>query len=461
MSKKQIKYSPDEIPKKIQVSIKNLNENGDGVAYYKKLKITIQKVLPGEAVEIRYHKDRPRKDRIKLVRIVKESPYRIQPPCSYFEECGGCHLQHLDYKIQLDFKKNMINDLQISFPRLKRMDIAPVLEMPGPRHYRNKTQMPFKKINNMVKFGLFKKGTHKITPIETCLIENKDAIRALQIIRDWASIFHIEPYDETNHSGILRHAVIRKGQFTNQVMVIIVSTTPDLPQQKTLIQSLINEMPLLKSVILNIHNEENNVVLGEKNLLLWGTEFIEEKLGHLIFPIFPNTFFQANSIQILRLLQKMLKVAELDKNDRVADLFCGVGTIGLTVAGKVARVVGLDFNPDSIQAANQNALRNQIKNAHFFSGDLNKKFSHLFPQGFWPDVIFVDPPRKGLNASTIQEIAALKPEKIIYISCNPKTLLRDLQEFQDHHYSGNILLPFDFFPHTAHIESLVVLKREA
>jgi 23S rRNA (uracil1939-C5)-methyltransferase len=460
MSEKRFESNNKNIPETLQLTIEELNEKGDGIAYLNKLKITVQKVLPGEVVRIKYLPKHPRKDRIKLLKILNYAPNRVTPPCLYFESCGGCQLQQLSYLDQLKIKKQIIEKLLKNYPNLKLVKVSPVIGLQEPTFYRNKTQMPFQSKNDQIFYGLFQKGTHKITPINNCLIENRDANQALQIVRNWAVDCKIPVYNEKNHQGYLRHTVIRRGQFTNQVMVVIVSNKSDITNLNKLVKRLKVGLPTIKSIILNINNNQGNIILGKKNINVWGDNYIEERLGRIRFKLYPTTFFQANTIQMIRLLEKMKEVVNFNKNDLVIDLFCGVGAIGLYIANQVKKVIGIENNLDAVNTAKENLILNNIRNIEFFSANLTEGFAHLVPRGYLPHKIILDPPRKGLSPELILEIIKFNPEKIIYISCNPKSLSRDLSKFSDFHYFTEIVYPVDMFPQTSHIESLVVLERK-
>jgi 23S rRNA (uracil1939-C5)-methyltransferase len=353
-----------------------------------------------------------------------------------------------------------IDELLKTYPNLKHVKVSPVRGLQEPTFYRNKTQMPFQNKNGQISYGLFQKGTHNITPINNCLIENRDANQALRIVRNWAVDYKIPVYNEKSHQGYLRHTVIRRGQFSNQVMVVIVSNKIDITNLKELIKRLKVGLPTIKSIILNINNNQGNIILGKKNINIWGENYIEEKLGRIRFKVYPTTFFQANTIGVIRLLEKMKEVVKYDKNDLVIDLFCGVGVIGLYIANQVKQVIGIDNNSDAVNTAKENLIFNNIRNVEFFSANLTGGFTHLVPMGYLPHKIIVDPPRKGLSPELILEIIKFNPEKMIYISCNPKTLSRDLSKFHDFHYSTEIVYPVDMFSQTSHIASLVVLERK-
>jgi 23S rRNA (uracil1939-C5)-methyltransferase len=353
----------------------------------------------------------------------------------------------------------MIGGLLSNFPGLQSIQALPVWPMPGETYYRCKTQLPFQQKDQAVVYGLYQQGTHKITPIDHCLVESRDANRALVIIKDWAEDYKIPIYNEPTHSGSLRNVLIRKGQFSHEVMVVLVSRTAELSHLKDLLELLKTGMPSLKSLILNHHPARTNRVLGENNQTIWGEEFIEEKLGRLSFRIYPNTFFQSNPVQILHLLEVLINRAEFQPTDRVLEIFCGTGTIGLLLNNHIQQLLGFDNNPDSIRTAQENADHNNISRMEFQVQDLSSGLAVPLPGNFQPDIIIADPPRKGLSLKLIQDMADLRPKKIIYLSCNPKTLSANLSEFQKLGYITREIHLFDMFPYTAQVECLVVVEK--
>jgi 23S rRNA (uracil1939-C5)-methyltransferase len=445
--------------KDMVLTIKTLNSRGEGIGFFKKYKIGVEKTLPGEKVRVRYLPNRPRKDRIQLQEILKTSPLRVTPPCPYFNYCGGCQLQHLPYSEQLKFKQQCIRQALKAAGIPNDIQIHPAEPMPVETRYRNKTQMPFGNRKNQVIYGLYHHGTHDLIDINYCLVESIDANQALQIVKQWAGKYYISAYSERENFGVLRHVVVRKGQFTHQVMVIIISSTKSLPHWKELVSDLRDNLPSLKSVILNYNPHHSNVILGDSDQVLWGEPFIEEKLTGISFRIYPNTFFQTNSVQTVRLIDKMINLVELRKGQIVLDLFCGTGTIGLLMAHKVSQVLGLDNNEDSIRAARENCDQNQISNAEFRITQVYSGFTTALPQEWHPDIVIVDPPRKGLPQQTVPEICHLKPEKIIYVSCHPPSLANNLIDLSKFGYQAKEIYPFDMFPHTAHVESMTILQR--
>ena len=442
---------------RIRVKIEELNDKGAGVAFYKKFKLTVPKTLPGEEVLLKYDPSRPRKDRIVLKKILHTAAERVQPPCEYFEECGACHLQHMSYEAQLQFKRGILQRALLAYPHLKKATVHPVSPMPQPFYYRNKTQMPFRQLGGDVVFGLYRKGTHWIIPVQQCMVESRDANRVLQIVQQWAREWHIPIYDEKTQQGLLRHVVVRKGVFTHQIMVVLVVREREVPNWKDLLEALKRGIPTLSSFYLNIQPEATNVILGAENILVWGEPFIEEKIGKIVFHIYPNTFFQVNPVQLVKMLEVLRRQIPFHSEARVLDLFSGVGTISLFFASMVKEVIGIDNNPDSIKAAVENARRNHIANVAFLEGDVAEKLEELQGQKF--AVVVLDPPRKGVDETIVEKIAKFDPSYIAYISCNPTTLIRDLDAFAFAGYRTTEIFPFDMFPQTYHVESLAILEK--
>jgi 23S rRNA (uracil1939-C5)-methyltransferase len=451
MAKKQQSSS------KFSVTISALNKEGAGIATYKGHPIVIEKTLPGETVLLSYHPERPRKSRLRLKKLLSPAPERVTPPCPYFDVCGGCHLQHMAYQQQLHFKQSVVEQLfresNLYHPNLT---IHPIEGMPEPLHYRNKTQLPLFLSGGEIHYGLYRAGTHQAIPVEHCPVESREANIALKIVRDWARQYRITSYDEGEHSGLLRHVVVRKGVFTGQVMVVLVTTDFEIPHLPTLLTNLKAALPGLHSVQLNLNNSRTNVILGNENRLLWGESFIEEQLSGLRFKIFPNTFFQVNSVQTLKMLNRMKQALNLAEADILWDIYCGVGVLALAAADAVQQVYGIELNEQAVTAASENARLNQIANAAFICEDASELSASEHSLAS-PTVVIVDPPRKGLTPLLISQIARHRPRAVAYLSCNPKTLVRDLAEFKKLHYLPTTVYPFDMFPQTHHIETLCIL----
>jgi 23S rRNA (uracil1939-C5)-methyltransferase len=442
---------------KFIVTISDLNKDGAGIASYKGHTVVVPKTLPGETVLLSYHPERPKKSRLRLKKLFTSAPERVTPPCQYFDVCGGCHLQHMAYQQQLNFKQSVIEGLfQETGLSHSNLVIQRIEGMPEPLHYRNKTQLPLFLSGGEIHYGLYRSGTHQPIPVEYCPVESREANIALKIVRDWARQYRITCYNEREHTGLLRHVVVRKGFFTGQAMVVLVTTDFDIPHLPALLTELKKVLPGLRSVQLNLNNSRTNVILGNENRLLWGENFIEEQLLGLRFKIFPNTFFQINSIQILKVLNRMKQALILNDADILWDIYSGVGMLALAVADSVRHVYGIELNDQAVAAATENARLNQIPNASFICAAATE-FSKTNLSLATPTVVIVDPPRKGLPPHLVSQIVLHYPRTVVYLSCNPHTLVRDLLEFKKFHYLPSAVYPFDMFPQTLHIETLCIL----
>lgn len=442
------------IKNELNLTIESLNDQFKGVGYSGRYKITVDKTLPGEVVTFSYDPKRPPKDRIVLEKLIRRSELRIKPPCPYFQECGGCQLQHVDYPTQLRLKHQYMVEKLKEFPLLQRLEIHPPQGMEINFYYRNKTQLPFQMMDGKVSYGLYRKGTHQVIPIDHCLVENREANLILNLVKNWVQSFHIPLYRERDGQGSLRYVVIRKGQFTNQIMVILIIATPSLPHLEELLQELQQKIPSLKSVIINYNPAGTNAILGKSSRVIWGEPFIEEHLKGSRFKIFPNTFFQINSSQMDHIIDKIRNDAGLKSHQQVLELYCGTGTIGLLIADLVKQLVGVDNNATSVAAAQENMKLNKIQNASFQLLDAETESLKDLPSHFSPEVIMVDPPRKGLSAHLINEIVRMNPELIIYLSCNPVTFFQNISDFIKSGYHCEDIFLYDMFPHTSQIESL-------
>jgi len=331
--------------------------------------------------------------------------------------------------------------------------------MEEPFHYRNKCQMPFQQRGSEVVYGLFRSGTHEVIPINYCLVENRDANRILEIVKQWATTYNIPVYDEISHEGYLRHVVIRKGIFTNQVMVVLVTNQEELPHWKELLQQLQAEISTLHSFQININKSRTNKILSDRNIPVFGESFITEKIGRFKYQIFPQTFFQVNSVQTVRLLEKLTAIARFEAEETVLDLYSGVGTISLYISPFVKKVIGIEENFEAVKAARQNAEMNQIINTEFRDGDATHLFEELVREMPSVTTVIVDPPRKGLSEKLIEQIGNSMIDKLIYISCNPRTLVRDIFKLRDFGFTAQEIYPFDMFPQTCHVEALTILRR--
>ena len=446
--------------RQFEVTIDHINENGAGVGMDGRYAIAVDKTLPGERIRVEYNPARSRRERLRMLEIITPAAERRDAPCSFFADCGGCQLQHIDEERQMAVKADILRRALSQYPQLAEVSIAAVEGMDNPWGYRNKSLMPFQRQRGEVVYGLFRSGSHAVVPIDQCRVEGDAANTVLEIVREWAAHFSIPVYDERRHKGLLRHVMVRSAFHTDQLMVVLVTTEETLPQLMPLTNVLTEQFPALTSLQLNINPADTNTILGERNIVLHGTPFIEERLLGNRFRIDPHTFFQVNTLQAEKLLQRMMAATNLRAEDSVVDLFCGVGALALTVAGQVKQAYGVEQVGASVAAARVNARDNGIGNVDWLEDDATAGFQTLQSRDIHCDVVITDPPRKGLSSVLIDQICAAAPREIVYISCNPGALARDLAHFADSGFRTDTIYPFDMFPQTAHIESLTVLRRK-
>ena len=453
------KQKKNTSPQVFDVCIESLNNKGAGIGLRGRHQIVVPKTLPGESVRVEYDPSRDRKQRIRLLEVLKPVEERKEAPCSYFDECGGCHLQHVSYEQQLEYKHRQVLKMAAEYPGLGHLTIHQPQGMPEPYYYRNKTQLPYKSVEEDAIFGLYRTGSHDILAIDQCIVENQDANIILKLVADWVRRYKISLYNEAADQGLLRHVMIRKSIFTNEVMVALVVTDENVPHWQELLSALKSHVAGLRSFQFNLNRGRTNVIVGQKNVVVWGEAYIHEQLGTCRFRIYPQTFFQVNSVQSVKLLQQLKQIAGLRHDDHIVDLYCGVGAVGLFLADQVRLLTGIEINAESVRAAQENAVDNGLANVEFRCGDALTIFNDIESAGEAVDGIIVDPPRKGLPKELIAAIAGLSPRWVAYISCNPATLMRDLNLFAKLGYAGDEVFLYDMFPQTYHVECLTVIDR--
>ena len=435
------------------VKIEDNGYKGEGIAKINNFTIFIPNAIKGEKVKILIVKVLATHAFGKLIEIIDKSPYRIDEVCSIYKKCGGCTYRHIDYSHTLEMKtENVKNCL-----RKQKLDISSIkniIGMGNPYYYRNKLQYPLGigKDGKPV-IGIYSERSHDIVPIKNCEIQNELSQEIANEIYKFILKYNIEIYNEKSLSGILRHVVIRIGIYTGEVMVTLVTNKRVIPKQKELILTLTQKYPQIKTIIKNINNKNTNVILGTENETIYGNGYIYDILGDYKFKISPLSFYQTNPVQTELLYNLVLEKAELTGNEIVFDLFCGIGTIGIFMAKRAKKVYGIEVIEDAIKDAKENAKINNINNIEFYAGKVEEVLKTL---SINPDVIVIDPPRKGCEQSTIETILKLKPNKIIYVSCNPATLARDLEMLRKC-YNVNEVQPVDMFPFTSHVECVTVL----
>jgi len=430
---------------------------GEGIAKINNFTIFVKGAIKGEKVKILILKVNSSYAFAKILEIIAKSEYRCQEDCKSYKRCGGCDLRHIKYDKTLDIKRNMVQSL-LNKTLKNQIKVNDTIGMENPFNYRNKAQYPvgIDKEGNST-FGVFANRTHDIIPIEDCKIQTKISEEIAKYILKFIQENKIKVYDEKINRGTFRHIIVKVGMKTDEVMCVLVINEEKIKNEKQLVSELKEKFPKIKTIVKNINNKNTNVILGNRNIILYGDGYIKDKLGEFTFKISPMSFYQINPIQTEKLYNLAIQKAELTGNETIFDLYCGIGTIGIFASKHVKQVYGIEIIPQAIQDAKENAKLNNIKNAEFIVGDVEFALSELIEtRKIMPEVVFVDPPRKGLDNTTIQNLLKVEPKKIIYISCNPATLVRDLKIFEEK-YEIKDITPLDMFPWTKHVECCSVL----
>ena len=433
---------------------------GEGIAKIDGFTIFIPGAIKGEKVRILIVKVLSSHAFGKLLEILDASKYRQEADCSTYKRCGGCNLRHIKYEETLKMKQNAVQSL-VNKTLKNKLQVQETIGMDNPYHYRNKAQYPVgidKKGEPVI--GVFANRTHEVIPIENCLIQNPKSEEIAKFILNFIKKEHISIYNEETRKGLFRHIVIKVGIKTGKIMCILVINGKTIPKEEILIKNLVENFPQIKTIVKNINTKNTNVILGQDNINVYGDGHIEDILGEYKFKISPLSFYQVNPIQAEKLYELGVKMAEISKEDTVFDLYCGIGTISIFMAKYAKKVYGVEIVEDAIKDAKENAKLNNATNTEFFAGDTEIVLDELINQKkVIPDIVMFDPPRKGLAKNSINNILNIRPKKIVYISCNPATLVRDLAEFESL-YEVKSIVPVDMFPFTSHVEcvSLLCLK---
>lgn len=431
---------------------------GEGIAKIDNFTIFIPGAIKGEKVKILIVKVLSSHAFGKVIEIINKSEFRQDFDCLTYKRCGGCNLRHIKYEQTLKIKQNSVQSL-VNKTLKNKIEVQETVGMENPFHYRNKAQYPFgvNKDGEPV-IGVFANRTHEVIPIDKCLIQNPQSEEIAKYILNFIKENKISIYNEKTRRGLFRHVVIKVGVQTGQIMCILVINGKDIPKEEQLKVELTTRFPQIKSIVKNINMKNTNVILGQKNINIFGNGYIEDKLGDYIFKISPLSFYQVNPIQVKKLYNLGVEMAQISKEDTVFDLYCGIGTISLFMSKYAKKVYGIEIIREAIDAANENAKINNVNNTEFYAGDVEIVLDDLIKnKGITADIVMFDPPRKGLDRNTINNILMIKPKKIVYISCNPATLIRDLALFEEL-YEIKTIVPVDMFPWTSHVECCAVME---
>lgn len=449
---------PVQKNKEYIVTILDYGYEGEGIAKIDNFTVFVKGAMKGEKVKILIVKVNTSHAFGKVVEIITPSKKRQDSDCNTYKRCGGCNLRHIKYEETLNLKRNTVQNL-IDKTLEEKITAKETIGMEKPFFYRNKAQYPvgYNK-NGEIITGVYAARTHEIIELKSCAIQMPISQEIAKFVINFMKGNGITAYNEETGKGAIRHIVVKVGLHTNEVMCILVTNERKIRNEEKLVEELKKNFLEIKTIVKNINQKNTNVIMGSENEVLYGNGYIQDKLGDFVFNISPLSFYQINPIQTEKLYNLAIEKAKLNKEDIVLDLYCGIGTIGSFASPYVKKVYGIEIVEQAIKDAKENAKLNKIENIEFYCGDVEEVLENVLnKEDIIPNVVFVDPPRKGLDKHTIQNILNLKPERFVYISCNPATLMRDLKELEKD-YTIREIQPLDMFPFTNHVETIAVLK---
>jgi 23S rRNA (uracil1939-C5)-methyltransferase len=443
-----------------EVEIMGLGHEGEGVGKVDNFTVFVKDALPGETVKAKIIKLSKNFAVGRLLEIIRTSHDRTNPICGIYKRCGGCQIMHTSYESQLRLKTNRVEETIRRIGKIKDFINHPAIGMDNPFRYRNKVQLPVGVKNGQPQIGFFAPRSHDIIDMDTCWIQDETADRVVRFTRDWIRDHGIEPYNEETGRGVIRHIMIRRGFKTGEVMVVLVTSIRKLPFKDEFVKLIGDNIKGITSIVQNINSKKSNTILGNENITLWGNDHITDYIGKFRFNISPLSFFQVNPIQTEVLYDKALEYADLTGEEAVFDAYCGTGTISLFLAQRAKKVYGVEVVPEAIEDARNNAAQNGVDNAEFIVGESEKVIPELISKGIRADVVVVDPPRKGCEPELLDAIARMSPKRVVYVSCDPGTLARDLGILDSLGYRTTEVQPVDMFPMTAHVECVVRIEKK-
>ncbi|KAF1677301.1 MULTISPECIES: 23S rRNA (uracil(1939)-C(5))-methyltransferase RlmD [Bacillus] len=442
------------------VIFEDLTHEGAGVAKVQGFPIFVPNALPEEKAQIKVTRVKKGFAFGRLIELKEESPHRTDAPCPIYKQCGGCQLQHMTYEGQLLFKQKQVKDVleRIGKLDLSNVTVHPTLGMEDPWNYRNKAQVPVGEREGGLVAGFYQQRSHDIIDMSACLIQQSKNDEAVQAVKDICANYDVKAYNEERHKGWLRHIMVRYGVVTGEMMIVFITRTNDFPHKAKIIEDITAQFPHVKSIVQNINPTKTNVIFGNETNVIWGEEYIYDLIGDVKFAISARSFYQVNPEQTKVLYDKALEYAELQGEETVIDAYCGIGTISLFLAKQAKKVYGVEIVPEAIEDAKRNAELNGITNAEFAVGEAETVIPKWYEEGITADTLVVDPPRKGCDEALLRTIVEMKPKRVVYVSCNPGTLARDLRVLEDGGYQTREVQPVDMFPHTNHVECVAVLE---
>lgn len=444
----------------IELEFTGMGAGGSAVGHYQGEAVFVPLGAPGDRALVRIVKAAKTHAFGRLEKVLNPAPCRVEPDCPVYAKCGGCCYRHIRYETELMLKEQRVRDALDRIGGFRELPLLPILGAKSRDGYRNKALLPIGQApDGGVELGFYARNSHRIVPCESCRLQPEEFGRAMEAFRRWAKEYGDPVYDEARHTGRMRRLFLRKGEVTGEVMACVVVNGNGLHHEDRLLDALREAVPGLKSVIVNSNRDRTNVALGRRCRTVWGRGSIRDQLCGLEFEISPLSFYQVNRSQTEKLYGVCEKYAALKPGDLLLDLYCGTGTIGLSMAKQAGRLIGVEVIPEAVEDAKENALRNGIKNAEFFCADATEAANTLACQNLKPDVIILDPPRKGCSPELIQTAASMSPRRIVYVSCDPATLARDLRAFREAGYPPQEAQPVDMFPGTEHVETCVLLAK--
>lgn len=448
-----------KIGETIPLSIKRLGINGEGIGFHERQVVFVPGGIPGEEMSVIITKVFPNRAEAKIKKVFKKSKDRVTPPCPIYETCGGCQIQHMSYPAQLKEKRDIVVQAFERYTKIHRdkLNVRKTIGMDEPWAYRNKSQFQVGKIDDTIIAGLYSSNSHKLINIDHCLVQHEDTNivtnKVKQIIRD----LNLPVYDEKEQTGSIRTIVVRTAFRTDEIQLVIVTATNELPKKELFIEEIKKRLPQVTSLVQNVNEEKTSLVFGDQTDEIYGKDTITEHLGDLRFELSARAFFQLNPEQTVNLYNEVKRQANLTGNEKVVDAYCGSGTIGMWLAKDAQEVRGMDIIKESIMDARKNADKHHIKNAFYETGKAEKLLPKWVKEGWKPDVVVVDPPRTGCDPVFLDTIIKTKPKKMIYVSCNPSTLAKDVHMLISNGYKVEQITPVDMFPQTSQVEAVCTL----
>ncbi|MCH5186096.1 MAG: 23S rRNA (uracil(1939)-C(5))-methyltransferase RlmD [Oscillospiraceae bacterium] len=450
---------PVEKNKEYYAEIESVSNDGNGVAHIDGFTVFVPMCADGDKLKIKIVKVKDTYAFGRIEEIITPSPYRREPICPHYKRCGGCNLMHIDYGKQLEIKLNSVKNALSRIGGIDGNIVSDIIGMENPYHYRNKMVFPVDIVAGKTEFGFYANRSHDLIPVDKCFISHEISVPVINTVKKYMDLTNTSVYNEKTHKGTVRRLFIRKGFSAGDVTVILCCANECLIDKDLLVSLLKESCAEISSIVLNINKKPDNLVLGKKNILLWGKEHIEDSLCGLRYKISPHSFFQVNPIQTEILYNTAIQMSDLSGTEKLLDIYSGIGTISLTASRFVSEVIGIEVVEQAVLDATENAKLNKANNCRFFAGKAENIVPRLMSEGFCPDVAIIDPPRKGSDENTLRALAYSSVKKIIYISCNPSTLARDIKYLSQNGFAVQKAMAVDMFPHTSHVEAAVSLCR--